>query len=87
MDHSGKDTGGSQFFICLSQAQTGHLNGKHTVFGQITRGESLLDKIKQGDRMIKVIEMGSNTSIKGNSRKKGKINRQALQQKLIQKRK
>lgn len=35
MAHSGKDTGGSQFFICLSRAQTQHLDGKHTVFGKL----------------------------------------------------
>ncbi len=87
MAHSGKDTGGSQFFICLTRAQTAHLDGKHTVFGQVTRGMNLLDKFKQGDKMLTVIEMGKVTTEKGSKQKKRGINRQALQQKLREKKK
>jgi peptidyl-prolyl cis-trans isomerase B (cyclophilin B) len=36
MAHAGKDTGGSQFFIVLSEANSRHLNGVHTVFGKVT---------------------------------------------------
>ena len=58
MAHAGRDTGGSQFFVCHS-AQP-HLDGVHTVFGQIVDEASLktLDSIKQGDKInsIKILE-------------------------------
>jgi peptidyl-prolyl cis-trans isomerase B (cyclophilin B) len=54
MAHAGRNTGGSQFFICLSREQTKHLDGKHTVFGQVTEGLEVLPTIKQGDKMLKV---------------------------------
>jgi peptidyl-prolyl cis-trans isomerase B (cyclophilin B) len=47
MAHAGKDTGGSQFFIC--HAPQAHLDGKHTVFGQVTQGVEIVDAIRQGD--------------------------------------
>jgi peptidyl-prolyl cis-trans isomerase B (cyclophilin B) len=43
MAHAGKDTGGSQFFMVLSEANTRHLNGVHTVFGQITSGLDVMN--------------------------------------------
>lgn len=52
MAHAGKDTGGSQFFICYDAFP--HLDGVHTVFGQVTEGQEHVDKIKQGDKMAKV---------------------------------
>jgi cyclophilin family peptidyl-prolyl cis-trans isomerase len=54
MAHRGKNTGGSQFFICHNRAGTGHLDGVHTCFGKLTAGLEHLDEIKQGDKMIKV---------------------------------
>jgi len=54
MAHAGKDTGGSQFFMVLSEANTRHLNGVHTVFGQITSGLDVMQKLKQNDSMTKV---------------------------------
>src|SRR5579871_4969118 len=54
MAHAGKDTGGSQFFMVLSEANTGHLNGVHTVFGQITSGLDVMRTIQKNDSMIKV---------------------------------
>ncbi len=54
MAHAGKDTGGSQFFMVLSEQNTRHLNGVHTVFGKITDGVDVMKKIKQGDAMITV---------------------------------
>jgi cyclophilin family peptidyl-prolyl cis-trans isomerase len=44
---SGKDTGGSQFFVTLS-AQP-HLDGRYTAFGEVVRGEEVLDRILEGD--------------------------------------
>jgi peptidyl-prolyl cis-trans isomerase B (cyclophilin B) len=51
MAHAGKDTGGSQFFMVLSEQNTKHLNGVHTVFGKITGGLDVMKKIKQHDVM------------------------------------
>ena len=52
MAHRGKDTGGSQFFICFEPQP--HLNGVHTVFGQVIEGMDMVDEIEQGDHMQKV---------------------------------
>ena len=49
MAHAGKDTGGSQFFIC--HAPQPHLDGVHTVFGRVTDGLQVVDAIRAGDRM------------------------------------
>ena len=54
MAHAGKDTGGSQFFMVLSETNTRHLNGVHTVFGKITKGLDFMKQIKQNDVMNKV---------------------------------
>ena len=58
MAHSGRNTGGSQFFVCHSRENTKHLDRKHTVFGKVTEGLDVLDTIQQGDSIdaIKVIE-------------------------------
>ena len=52
MAHAGKDTGGSQFFICF-EAQP-HLDGVHTVFGKVVEGMDVVDRVKVGDVMQKV---------------------------------
>jgi peptidyl-prolyl cis-trans isomerase B (cyclophilin B) len=54
MAHAGRDTGGSQFFIVLNAQNCKHLDGRHTVFGQVTEGFDLVKKIRQGDKMLKV---------------------------------
>jgi cyclophilin family peptidyl-prolyl cis-trans isomerase len=50
---SGKDTGGSQFFITHS-AQP-HLDGRYTIFGRVTKGMEVVDKLDQGDRFEVVV--------------------------------
>lgn len=50
---AGKDTGGSQFFICHSRQP--HLDGHYTLFGKLTKGYDILDKIEQEDRIINII--------------------------------
>lgn len=52
MAHAGKDTGGSQFFV-VRQPQP-HLDGKHTVFGQVTDNVDLVDAIAEGDKIISI---------------------------------
>ena len=54
MAHAGKDTGGSQFFICHSRNNTAHLDGVHTCFGQVVEGLDVIGLIGPGDKMEKV---------------------------------
>jgi peptidyl-prolyl cis-trans isomerase B (cyclophilin B) len=49
MAHAGKNTGGSQFFVCHSRRNTAHLDRVHTCFGIVTEGLEVLDEIRQGD--------------------------------------
>ena len=59
MAHAGEDTGGSQFFIVLSEANTRHLNGVHTVFGKVVTGLDVVNTLARGDRMERVTVSGS----------------------------
>jgi len=52
MANAGPNTNGSQFFITLSPQP--HLNGKHTVFGKVVRGQEVVEAIRQGDLMERV---------------------------------
>lgn len=54
MAHAGRNTGGSQFFMVLSESNTRHLNGKHTVFGKIVEGLDVMKKIEPHDVMNSV---------------------------------
>jgi peptidyl-prolyl cis-trans isomerase B (cyclophilin B) len=54
MAHAGKDTGGSQFFIVLNERNTQHLNGVHTVFGQVVEGLDVITQIERGDTIEKL---------------------------------
>jgi peptidyl-prolyl cis-trans isomerase B (cyclophilin B) len=51
MAHAGRNTGGSQFFICHSRQGTQHLDGNHTCFGKVNEGLEVIDSIKGGDRI------------------------------------
>ena len=55
MAHAGKNTGGSQFFICHSRTNTKHLDRVHTCFGKVVEGLDVIDKIKQGDVINKIL--------------------------------
>jgi peptidyl-prolyl cis-trans isomerase B (cyclophilin B) len=49
MAHAGRNTGGSQFFVCHSRRNTAHLDRNHTCFGKVTDGLDILDQIREGD--------------------------------------
>ena len=54
MAHAGRNTGGSQFFICHSRNNTAHLDRNHTCFGKVVEGLDVIDQIKAGDRIQKI---------------------------------
>ena len=54
MAHAGRDTGGSQFFICHNRQNTQHLDRHHTCFGRVYDGMDVIDKIQQGDKILKI---------------------------------
>ena len=58
MAHAGRNTGGSQFFVCHSRNNTAHLDGNHTCFGKVVEGVEVVDLIKEGDSIdsITIIE-------------------------------
>ncbi len=55
MAHRGRDTGGSQFFICHNRSNTQHLDRQHTCFGKVIDGLDIIDQIKQGDTIEKIV--------------------------------
>jgi peptidyl-prolyl cis-trans isomerase B (cyclophilin B) len=55
MAHAGRNTGGSQFFICHTRQSTAHLDRNHTCFGKVFEGVEVIDQIRQGDKMEKVV--------------------------------
>ncbi len=58
MAHAGRNTGGSQFFICHSRTNTAHLDRNHTCFGKVIENVDVVDDIRQGVKIlgIEIIE-------------------------------
>lgn len=54
MAHRGRDTGGSQFFICHSRTNTAHLDRNHTCFGKVSANLDVIDQIRQGDKILSI---------------------------------
>jgi peptidyl-prolyl cis-trans isomerase B (cyclophilin B) len=54
MAHAGRDTGGSQFFICHNRTRTQHLDRNHTCFGKVVENVDIVDQIRQGDLIEKI---------------------------------
>lgn len=54
MAHAGRNTGGSQFFICHGRTNTKHLDRQHTCFGKVFEGLEVIDQIRKGDRIDKI---------------------------------
>jgi len=55
MAHAGRNTGGSQFFVCHSRNNTAHLDGVHTCFGRVFEGVEVINQIQPGDVMEKIV--------------------------------
>jgi len=57
MAHAGRNTGGSQFFLCHNRQGTQHLDKQHTCFGKVTEGLDIVEQIKQGDKFsVEIID-------------------------------
>lgn len=54
MAHAGRNTGGSQFFICHSRNNTAHLDRNHTCFGKVVDGLEIIDQIQAGSKINKI---------------------------------
>jgi peptidyl-prolyl cis-trans isomerase B (cyclophilin B) len=55
MAHAGRNTGGSQFFICHSRTNVSHLDRNHTCFGKVYEGLDVIDSICAGDKIEKIV--------------------------------
>jgi peptidyl-prolyl cis-trans isomerase B (cyclophilin B) len=55
MAHAGRNTGGSQFFVCHSRTNTAHLDRNHTCFGKVYEGLDVIDDIRAGDKIEKIV--------------------------------
>lgn len=58
MAHAGRNTGGSQFFICHSRNNTSHLDRNHTCFGKVVEGVEVIDEIREDDKILKMEVVG-----------------------------
>ena len=56
MAHAGRNTGGSQFFLCHNRQGTQHLDKNHTCFGKVVEGLDIVDQVQQGDKFSVQIE-------------------------------
>lgn len=54
MAHAGRNSGGSQFFVCHSRENTAHLDRNHTVFGKVIEGVDTVDEIREGDAILTI---------------------------------
>ena len=55
MAHAGRNTGGSQFFVCHSRANTAHLDRNHTCFGKVVEGLDVIETIRAGVKIEKIL--------------------------------
>lgn len=55
MAHAGRNTGGSQFFVCHNRTNTQHLDRNHTCFGKVVEGVEVIDDIRAGDKINKIV--------------------------------
>ena len=55
MAHAGRNTGGSQFFICHNRENTLHLDRNHTCFGKVVEGQEVIDEIEAGDKIESIV--------------------------------
>ena len=55
MAHAGRNTGGSQFFVCHSRNNTSHLDRNHTCFAKVYEGLDVIDDIRGGDKIEKIV--------------------------------
>lgn len=54
MAHAGRNTGGSQFFICHNRQNTQHLDRNHTCFGKVVENVNVVDQIQPGDKILSI---------------------------------
>lgn len=55
MAHAGRNTGGSQFFVCHGRENTSHLDRQHTCFGKVVEGLDVIDQIRAKDTINKIV--------------------------------